>query len=194
MSTSQPDFSKIQRAVENALHQHWKLYLGEGIGLIVLGAIAIVLPPIATLAITILVGWLFLISGVMGLFTTYMMRHAPGFWWSLISAALAVVVGGWLLAMPLRGAFSLTLLLVVFFVIEGVASIMFAFDHRRELSGRWAWMAVSGVVDLILAAIIFDGLPGAAAWAIGLIVGINMIFGGSALIAMALHARNAPSA
>jgi uncharacterized membrane protein HdeD (DUF308 family) len=194
MSTSQPDFSKIQRAVQNALHQHWKLYLGEGIGLIVLGAIAIILPPIATLAITIMVGWIFLVSGVMGLFTTYMMRHAPGFWWSLISAALAVVVGGWLLAMPLRGAFSLTLLLVVFFVIEGVASIMFAFDHRRELSGRWAWMAVSGVVDLILAAIIFDGLPGAAAWAIGLIVGINMIFGGSALIAMALHARNAPSA
>ena len=52
-------------------------------------------------------------------------------------------------------------------------------------------MLVSGVVDLILAAIIFAGLPGTAAWAIGLLVGINMIFGGSALIAMALHARNA---
>jgi uncharacterized membrane protein HdeD (DUF308 family) len=194
MSTNQPDFAKIQRTVENALHRHWKLYLGEGIGLIVLGAIAIVLPPIATLAITILIGWLFLISGVMGLFTTYMLRHAPGFWWSLISALLAIAVGAVLLAMPLRGAFSLTLLLVAFFIIEGVASIMFAFDHRRELSGRWGWMVVSGLVDLVLAAFIFEGLPGAAAWAIGLLVGINMIFGGVALIAMALHAKNAASA
>jgi uncharacterized membrane protein HdeD (DUF308 family) len=191
MSTNQPDIGKIQRAVQNALHAHWKLYLAEGIGLLILGALAILLPPLATLAITIVFGWLFLISGVMGLYTTYMLRHAPGFWWSLLSAALAVIVGALLLWMPLRGAFSLTLLLVAFFIIEGIASIMFAIEHRRELSGRWGWMLVSGVVDLVLAAIIFDGLPGTAAWALGLLVGINMIFGGSALIAMALHARHA---
>jgi uncharacterized membrane protein HdeD (DUF308 family) len=89
----------------------------------------------------------------------------------------------------LSGVLSLTLILIVFFVIEGVASIMFALEHKRELSGRWGWMLVSGVIDLILAAIIFAGLPGTAAWALGLLVGINMIFGGSALIAMALHAR-----
>jgi uncharacterized membrane protein HdeD (DUF308 family) len=77
----------------------------------------------------------------------------------------------------------------VFFVIEGVASIMFALEHKRELSGRWGWMLPSGIVDLILATIIFAGLPGTAAWAIGLLVGINMVFGGSALIAMALRAR-----
>jgi uncharacterized membrane protein HdeD (DUF308 family) len=68
---------------------------------------------------------------------------------------------------------------------------MFAFEHRRELSGRWGMMLLSGVVDLILAAMIYAGLPGTAAWAIGLLVGINMVFGGSALIAMALHARAA---
>jgi hypothetical protein len=56
----------------------------------------------------------------------------------------------------------------VFFVIERVASIMFALDHERELSGRWGWMLASGIIDLILAAIIFAGLPGTAAWAIGL--------------------------
>ena len=82
-------------------------------------------------------------------------------------------------------------MLVAFFIIEGVASIMFALDHKRELTGRWGWMLASGIVDLVLAAIIFAGLPGTAAWAIGLLVGINMIFGGTALIAMALHARNA---
>ena len=95
-----------------------------------------------------------------------------------------------LLLWPLSGVLSLTLVLIVFFVIEGVASIMFALEHKRELSGRWGWMLASGIVDLILAAIILAGLPGTAAWAIGLLVGINMVFGGSALIAMALHARD----
>ena len=191
MSTNQPDIAGIQRAVANALHEHWKLYLFEGVVLLILGVIAIIIPPIATLAVTIVLGWLFLVSGIIGLVTTFMMRNAPGFWWSLVSAALGVVAGGWLLARPLTGAVSLTIVVVVFFIIEGIASIMFALEHKRELSGRWGWMLVSGIIDLVLAAAIFAGLPGTAAWAIGLLVGINMLFGGSALIAMALHARNA---
>jgi uncharacterized membrane protein HdeD (DUF308 family) len=194
MSSTQPDIVGIQRRVAQALHEHWMLYLIEGIVLLILGAVAIFIPPIATLAVTILVGWLFLISGVMGLVTTFWMRHAPGFWWSLISGVLGVVLGIWLLAAPVTGALSLTILLVAFFIIEGVASIMFALDHKRELTGQWAWMLISGVVDLVLAVMIFAGLPSTAAWAIGLLVGINMVFGGSALIAMALHARKSPGA
>jgi uncharacterized membrane protein HdeD (DUF308 family) len=193
MSTNQSNIANIQRAVNQALHDHWVLYLVEGVVLLVLGAIAIIIPPLATLATTILFGWLFLISGLVGLFTSFMMRAAPGFWWSLISAALGVLVGGWLLAQPVSGAVSLTILLVAFFIIEGVVSIMFALDHKRELSGRWGWMLVSGIVDLALGAMILAGLPSTAAWAIGLLVGINMVFGGTALIAMALHARNAPA-
>jgi uncharacterized membrane protein HdeD (DUF308 family) len=189
--TNEANIANIQRAVGKALHDHWVLYLVEGVVLLVLGATAIVLPPLATLAVTILFGWLFLVSGVLGLFTTFWMRAAPGFWWSLLSALLAVVVGGLLLAMPIGGALSLTIVLVAFFIIEGAASIMFALDHKRQLSGQWGWMLFSGIVDLVLAAIIFAGLPGTAAWAIGLLIGINMIFGGSALIAMALHARKA---
>jgi uncharacterized membrane protein HdeD (DUF308 family) len=79
--------------------------------------------------------------------------------------------------------------LVTFFIIEGVASIMFALDHKRELSGRWGWMLASGIIDLVLAAAVFAMLPDAAAWVIGLIVGINLVFGGVAMIAMALHGR-----
>ena len=134
-------------------------------------------------------GWLFLISGVVGLFTTFRMRGVPGFWWSLISAVLAIVVGGMLVAEPIRGSVSLTLLLIAFFIIEGVVSVMFALDHRKELPGAWGWMLASGVVDLALATMIFAGLPGTAAWAIGLLVGINLTFGGVALVAMALQAR-----
>jgi uncharacterized membrane protein HdeD (DUF308 family) len=129
------------------------------------------------------------VSGIVGLVTSFWMRQAPGFWWSLLSAVLGIVVGAMLLGSPLTGAFSLTLVLIAFFLIEGAVSIMFALDHKRELSGQWGWMLMSGLVDLALAVMILAGLPSTAAWAIGLLVGINMIFGGTALIAMALHAR-----
>jgi uncharacterized membrane protein HdeD (DUF308 family) len=189
MST-QPNIGDIQRAVARSVHDHWVLYLVEGVVLVVLGATAIALPPLATLATTILLGWLFLVSGIMGLVTTFWLR-GTGFWWSLISGLLGVAVGTILLAKPLSGAVSLTLLLVAFFIIEGCASVMFALEHKRELTGRWGWMLASGVVDLVLAAMILAGLPSTAAWAIGLLVGINMVFGGVALASMAIHARNA---
>jgi uncharacterized membrane protein HdeD (DUF308 family) len=189
MTMREPDIQQIQRAVATSLHEHWVLFLVEGLVLVVLGLVAIVVPPIATLAVEILFGWLFLISGIMGLITTFWMRHAPGFWWGLLSAVLGIAAGIVLLAWPLSGVVSLTLVLIVFFAIEGIATVMYALDHKRELSGRWGWMLASGIVDLIVAGIIFLGLPGTAAWAIGLLVGINMVFGGSALIAMAMHAR-----
>jgi uncharacterized membrane protein HdeD (DUF308 family) len=106
------------------------------------------------------------------------------------SAVLGIVAGIVLLVWPILGAVSLTLLLIVFFTIEGVASIMYALEHKKELSGRWTWMIVSGIVDLIMAFIIVTGLPGTAAWALGLLVGIDMLFGGTSMIAMALHARS----
>jgi uncharacterized membrane protein HdeD (DUF308 family) len=194
MSTNQAGLDRINAAVATSLHKHWVAFLVEGIILLILGLAAIVLPPIATFAVEILIGWLLLISGIVGLITTFRMRHAPGFWWALVSAILGVAAGVVLLRWPLSGMLSLTLILTVFFVIEGVASILYALEHKRELTGRWGWMLVSGVVDLILASIIFLGLPGTAAWAIGLLVGINMVFGGSALIAMALGARTARTA
>jgi uncharacterized membrane protein HdeD (DUF308 family) len=181
--------SELQQALTQSIRDHWKLFLIEGILLVVLGVLAILVPQIATLAVAIFLGWLFLISGVFGLITTFMARQAPGFWWSLLSAVLAIAAGLLLLARPVVGTVSLTLLLIVFFIIEGVVSIMYAFEHKKELSGKWAWMLVSGIIDLVLAAMIWAGLPSTAEWALGLLVGINMLFGGSALIAMAMHGR-----
>jgi uncharacterized membrane protein HdeD (DUF308 family) len=189
MSMSPGDANQLQRALAQSVREHWVLFLIEGIVLVVLGILAIVVPPLATIAFTLFLGWLFLISGIVGLFTTFWARQAPGFWWSLFSAVLAIAAGLVLLAWPVSGAVSLTLLLIVFFTIEGVLSIMYALEHKKELSGRWGWMLASGIIDLVLAAIILIGLPGTAVWALGLLVGINMLFGGSALIAMALHAR-----
>src|SRR5437588_13010491 len=104
----------IQQALSRTLHEHWLLFLIEGIVLVVLGMLAIVVPVIATIAVAILIGWLFLISGVVGLITTFMARHAPGFWWSLISAVIGIAAGIVLLAWPISGAISLTLLLIIF--------------------------------------------------------------------------------
>ena len=188
-SGTMPSMSELQSRLSQAVREHWKLFLIEGIILVILGILAILVPPLATIAVTILIGWLFLISGVAGLITTFGARHAPGFWWSLLSALLGIAAGLVLLVWPLSGAISLTLLLIVFFIIEGVLSIMYAVEHKRELTGQWCWMLVSGIIDLILAAMIWGGLPSTAAWALGLLVGINMLFGGSAMIAMAMHAR-----
>jgi uncharacterized membrane protein HdeD (DUF308 family) len=191
MTMNRPaDSDGIEQTVASAIRAHWMLFLIEGIILVILGLIAIVIPPLATIAFTIIIGWLFLVSGGVGLVTTFWMRHAPGFWWALLSALIGIAAGVVLLAWPLTGSLSLTLLLVAFFVAEGVASIMYAIEHRNQLSGRWGWMLVSGIVDLILAGIIFAGLPGTAAWALGLLVGINMLFGGVAMIGMALAARH----
>jgi uncharacterized membrane protein HdeD (DUF308 family) len=99
------------------------------------------------------------------------------------------VAGALLLGWPLQGTISLTAVLIAFLGIEGVVTIMYALEHRSALSGRWGWMLASGVLDVGLGVLLFAGLPGSALWAVGLIVGINLLFGGWALILMALHAR-----
>jgi uncharacterized membrane protein HdeD (DUF308 family) len=188
MSMNQPG-TRLSVEAERSLRERWWLFVVEGVVLLVLGLLAVLVPPLATIGFTLFLGWLFLLSGVMGLVATFYARQAPGFWWSLVSAVLGIAVGLILLVSPAGGAISLTLLLIVFFVMEGVATIMYALDHRRELSGRWGLLLVSGAVDLVLAAMILAGLPGTAAWALGLLVGVNMIFGGAALVAMGLYAR-----
>jgi len=184
------DEQGIQAALSGAIREHWKLFLIEGIVLVLLGFAAIMLPQVATLAFTLVIGWLFLISGIIGLITTFYMRNAPGFWWSLFSAVVGIAAGLVLLRWPISGTVSLTVVLITFFIMEGIITIMYAIDHRNQLSQRWGWMLASGIVDLILAAIIFGGLPQTALWALGLLVGINMVFGGAAMIAMALAARH----
>jgi uncharacterized membrane protein HdeD (DUF308 family) len=194
MSTNNADLDKIRSSMTRSLHAHWRLFLAEGIVLLVLGLLAIVVPQIATIAVAVFIGWILLVSGAVGLVATFRMRTAPGFWWSLISAILGIVAGILLFRSPVSGALSLTVILTAFLIIEGIVSILFALEHKRELSGRWGAMLFSGLVDLFLAGIIIEGLPGTAAWAIGLLIGVNLVFGGAALIAMALHARDSATA
>lgn len=195
---------RMAEPVARSIRDHWILFVVEGVALILLGLVAIVVPSIASANVTVVLGWLFTVSGAIGLATTYWARQAPGFWWSLVSALLAICVGavlianksqdlyGGLIGWPFELNSPLRRILVLFFLVEGGASIMFAIEHRRQFSGRWAWMLASGVVDIVLASVIIFDLPGMAAWTwtMGLLLAVNMILGGSALIAMGLHARD----
>ena len=163
---------------------HW-LYRFEGITLVLLGIVAMAVPAIATLAFEMFFGALLLLSGILGTVTVLSNRQSTGFAWSLVSALLAIVAGALLLRWPLGGAVSLTVVLVLFFFLEGFASIMLALAHRRDRTGSRQWMLARGVMDLVLAGVILTGFPGTSMWAIGVLLGINMIFGGSALFAMA---------
>ncbi|MGJ4947243.1 HdeD family acid-resistance protein [Bradyrhizobium sp. HKCCYLS20291] len=189
--TIPPELERMRSQMSAAVRAHWKAFLIEGILLAVLGLLAMILTPLASLAVTIFLGWMFLVAGVAGLALTFWARGMPGFWWSLLSAVLAIVAGLILVAQPVQGTLTLTVVVGVYFLAEGVATIMYALEHRRELSGRWSWLAISGIVDIGIAGIIISGLPGTAAWAIGLLVGINLLFGGLSMIGMALAARNA---
>jgi uncharacterized membrane protein HdeD (DUF308 family) len=185
------DIAKLQSDMSAAVKAHWKAFLFEGIVLAVLGLAAMIVPPLASLAVTIFLGWMFLISGIAGLIVTFWARQMPGFWWSLFSAALAVLAGLVLLARPMQGVLTLTIVVGAYFLAEGVATIMYALEHRRELSERWSWLLVSGLMDILIAFLIIAGLPGSAEWTIGLLVGINLVLGGASLVGMALAARNA---
>jgi uncharacterized membrane protein HdeD (DUF308 family) len=191
MTTPSQDFERLQLKVSTAAREHWKAFLFEGILLAILGLAAIVVPPLASLAVTIFLGWLFLVGGIVGLAATFWARQMPGFWWSLLSAVLALVAAFVLLMRPAQGVLTLTIVVGAYLLAEGAVSIMYAQEHRRELSQRWGWMLTAGVMDIIIAGIIIAGLPGSAAWAIGLLVGINLMFGGATLIGMALAAHNA---
>jgi uncharacterized membrane protein HdeD (DUF308 family) len=191
--TSPEDFSRLQSAMSRTVKTHWKAFLFEGILLAVLGVAALILPPLASLAIAIFLGWMFLISGIGGLIATYWARSTPGFWWSLISAALAVLAGMLLLARPIQAVLTLTIVLGAYFLAEGVATIMYALEHRREPGGRWSWLLISGLVDIAISFMVITGLPSSAEWAIGILVGINLLFGGATLIGMALAARKSNS-
>ncbi|MBR0753845.1 DUF308 domain-containing protein [Bradyrhizobium jicamae] len=184
------DLDDLKAKMSAAAKAHWKAFLFEGLLLVVLGIAAMIVPPLASLAVTIFLGWMFLISGIGGLIVTYWARNMPGFWWSLISAALAVLAGMLLLARPMQAVLTLTIVVGAYFLAEGVASIMYALEHRRELSNRWSWLLIGGLMDIVIAFFIIAGLPGSAEWAIGLLVGINLMFGGATLIGVALAARN----
>lgn len=154
-----------------------------GVVIALLGLLAIAMPYIATIATSIFIGWLLIVSSVLGLYAVYSAgKDAPGFWWNLITAILYLAAGVVLLNNPVTGALSLTIILAAYLLAGGVAKIFLGFQHKKDIPNAWFWIEFSGLVDIILAVLLIQGLPGTAAWAIGLLVGINLLMMGVAIV------------
>ena len=184
------DVRDMQNALKDTMRQYWGLLLFQGVVMVVLGMLAVVWPTIATVAVDIYVGWLFLISGIVGLIVMFAARDVAAFLWTLLTAALSLAVGVMLLWKPVEGAVSLTIVLTAFFIAEGIFQIAASFTYRDVVPGSWGWMLLSGICDLALAAIIILGWPASAVWTLGLLVGINLITSGTAISFAAIEARS----
>lgn len=171
----------------DTIRVHWKLMFFEGILFTIFGCLAIALPQLATLGIELVIGWLFLIAGCFQLIRTFRSRGTSSFWWSLLSSLLSIAVGVILLARPMQGVLTLTLILAVFFLLEGITEIGIA--TKLKPLGGWGWLVFSGILALGMAVLIWIGWPGTAAWVIGLLVGINMLFFGFSMMGLAFAVR-----
>lgn len=187
--SSPPSNSEGLQAGAQLIRKHWALFLVEGIALIALGFLAIGVPLAAGLAVEIILGWILLIGGFVGLAAAIAARRLPAFGWTLLSAGLSILAGAALLWSPAQGVLSLTIVLIAFFALDGVTMIMMALGQRAHMPQGWGWLLANGVIDLFLAGVIFWGLPASAAWALGTLVGIDLLFAGSALSAISMGAR-----
>jgi uncharacterized membrane protein HdeD (DUF308 family) len=190
MSSSNLSISDMQHAVRDTVRHHWQLFLTQGVIMTILGVLAVIWPQISTVAVDVYVGWLFLLSGVVGLATMFLAQDVQAFLWLLLTAALSLFVGIVLLWHPVEGAVSLTLVLIAFFIVEGIFQIAASISYRDVFPDSWGWLLASGIADLILAALIIKGWPSTAGWALGLIVGVNLVTSGAAIIMVALAGRS----
>lgn len=164
--------------------QNFKVVLFfEAILFILLGLIAIAAPQIFTFGVTLLIGAIFLAAGIVQIIHLFQINESQGFWATLMSAILNLAIGALMLFFPLAGIFSLTYLLIAYFLIDGILKIYYSFNLKAYQ--RWGWVLFSGLLSLGLAALIYTGLPGSAVWVVGLLVGINMLFFGGSVLGLA---------
>jgi uncharacterized membrane protein HdeD (DUF308 family) len=173
------------------LRKYSTWFIIYGVALIALGAFAIAAPGVATLAVELMVGWLLVFAGVFGLIAVFSAgRTAPGFWWNLLTSIIFLLAGIVLLARPVAGVITLTIILTAYLLAGGIIRIMLAFAYRTEIPSAWMWVLLSGIVDIVLALIIMAGFPGTAVWVLGLLVGVNLVMMGVALVMAAVSVRS----
>lgn len=167
-------------------------FIGLGVVFMVLGVLSLFLPFIASLVTTLVLGWLLLLGGIFQGIHAVQNRRWGGSGWATASAVLYVVAGILLVAFPITGTLTLTLVLAALFLSQGILKIVRAFQHRRMRA--WPWLAFDGVLSLLLGLLVAIGWPSTAAWALGVLVGIDLVFGGSSMLLIALAAGRAARA
>lgn len=165
------------------LKKNRSLFFVEGILFMLLGLIAIAVPTVFTFGIEILFGCLLLTGGLLQGYRAYKLWKSPGFYTSSLAAILSLLLGFIFLLNPLKGVLTLTLILMFFFFVGGLFKIFMSFE-LRPLRG-WGWVLTNGILGVLMAFIIYSGWPGSALWLIGLLLGIDMLFFGVALIYLA---------
>ena len=174
--------------LKTALAKSWKLLLTAGIISAILGAIAIIIPPLASVTITLLVGILLLI-GAVAYVAEAISRGTTGHRiWSFIVAIIYVIAGVWLIVNPAEGTITLTWVLAIFFLVIGIFRILAGIQARGKVPNA-GWTIVNGILAVVIAALVIANLPSSAAWAIGLLVGIQLLFDGIMMIAAGMAAK-----
>jgi uncharacterized membrane protein HdeD (DUF308 family) len=178
--------------VQAAIAENRKWFMVLGLALIILGAIAIAFPFITTIAAKIFLGWVFLIGGIVQIFHAFSVQKWSEFLLTLLVGLVYLLAGAWLSFLPLAGILTLTAFLAVMFILQGALEAGMAFRMRpRE---GWVWMLLAGIVGVAVGVLIIAELPSSATWAIGLLVGINMISSGFAYFFLAMAAGKAAAA
>ncbi|WP_333876499.1 HdeD family acid-resistance protein [Methylobacter sp.] len=179
------EIQHIQQQMQSYLQTHWRLFLAEGAFFIFLGICAIVIPQLFTVATVIFLGWLLLFGGIVHISRAFFVSNMPGFGWWLFMGFLQAIIGYLFITKPVAGAITLTMLLTIFFALEGVAKISLAFMMRPL--ANWGFILFSGITALVFALVIWMSWAESAHWLLGLLLGINMVFLGWSMVQISLH-------
>ena len=180
----------LREAMRETVKRYSLWYLIQGILLVVAGVLALIYPFIASVAVVFLLAWILIISGVLQGNGLIGASNVPHYWLQLISAVLAILIGVLLLRSPDSGLLIMTVLLIVYFMVEGIAKVIFALTIRPF--PNWGWVLGSGMVGILLALILWANMPLTSDWVLGLMLGILLVCEGAALTYLAWHVRTAP--
>jgi uncharacterized membrane protein HdeD (DUF308 family) len=177
----------MREAMREAVKRHSLWYLVQSALMILGGILALFYPILSSFAVVLFLGWVLIISGVVQGISLIGAQNVPHFWLQLVSVVLSVIVGVLFLRHPGEGLLTLTLLLIVFFMVEGMSKIIFALTIRPF--PNWGWVLVSGVIGILLSFYLWASLPVTAIWLLGVLLGIQLICEGVALGYLAWQVR-----
>ena len=168
-----------------AIPGHATLWLAvEGAILIALGIGAVLFPALAGAAAGVVFGWILIAMGVLGLVSTFSARPHLHFGWSLASSIVTIVAGLIVAMFPLAGTMVLVLAVAAWLIVDGVSSFQIGRGLKRAGSGHWKWLFGSAIADWVLAACVLALGPIGGAVFIGVVVGVDLILGGTALLGL----------
>ena len=179
----------MRAAMRETVKRHSLWYLIQGGLMVLAGILALVYPVLSSVGVVFLLGWLLIISGIAQGISLIGARNVPHFWLQLISVVLSVIVGLLFLRDPGQGLLTLSILLIVFFMVEGMSKVIFALTIRPF--PNWGWVLLSGIIGILAALYLWSSLPATAVWLLGLLFGLLLISEGAALGYLAWQVRKA---